>query len=374
MQCLESFRVMLNRIRAEPEDKSAALIDWMMTVDERKFNGVDILELDEATKLICLTRDFCSITKFAWTTADLLMLPSMMILAGINPFDKMNGGLTYCEFALNLIGTMGQMQEPPSIPNPVGQSNDDAQELFLQCRIQEALPLLERSSDPCSKYLLGLIFFEGINVAKDMARAKKFLAIGVEQNYALSMRLAAAVGLIPWSNVRMYNDELKALASKGNVFAFYELGQYFFNLPKIVPGSKSDPKMVVRYYERAAAHGYFLAHWRASGLYATKELLDYAKAKAHAEAAAALGHGSSENRLAMIYWNGNGVERDHELAIKYYRRAVEHNCFDSLLRLAKYCRGKNDCLDEYKRYRKLIKQLADKGDAQMQGWLTQFKD
>ena len=276
MQCLESFRVMLNRIRAEPEDKSVALVDWMMTVDERKFNGVDILELDDATKLICLTRDFCSITKFAWTTADLLMLPSMMILADINPFDKMNGGLTYCEFALS------------------------------------------------SKYLLGLIFFEGINVAKDMARAKKYLAIGVEQNHALSMRLAAAVGLIPWSNVRTYNEKLKALASKGNVFAFYELGQYFFNLPKIVPGSKSDPKMVVRYYERAAAHGYFLAHWRASGLYATKELLDYAKAKA--------------------------------------------------IRLAKHCRGKNDCLDEYKRYRKLIKQSADKGDAQMQGWLTQFKD
>ena len=71
--------------RVDLLERNVNLLTWLNSIEYQTFNGVDYADLDDVSKIVCLTRDFYDITKAEWTTSDLLLFKSAMSTVGINP-------------------------------------------------------------------------------------------------------------------------------------------------------------------------------------------------------------------------------------------------------------------------------------------------
>lgn len=76
--------------RVERLERNVNLLNWQNAIEYQMFNGVEYPELDNVSKIVCLTRDFYDITKGEWTTSDLLLLKSAMSTIDISPRDSIN--------------------------------------------------------------------------------------------------------------------------------------------------------------------------------------------------------------------------------------------------------------------------------------------
>lgn len=71
--------------RVERLEKNVNLLNWQNAIEYQMFNGMEYADLDDATKIVCLTRDFYNITKGEWTTSDLLLLKTAMSTVDLSP-------------------------------------------------------------------------------------------------------------------------------------------------------------------------------------------------------------------------------------------------------------------------------------------------
>ena len=69
--------------RVERLERNVNLLNWQNSIEYQMWNGVEYTELDDISKIVCLTRDFYEITKGNWTTSDLLLLKTAMTTIGI---------------------------------------------------------------------------------------------------------------------------------------------------------------------------------------------------------------------------------------------------------------------------------------------------
>lgn len=69
--------------RVEKLERNVNLLNWQNSIEYQMWNGVEYTELDDVSKIVCLTRDFYDITKGSWTTSDLLLLKTAMATIGI---------------------------------------------------------------------------------------------------------------------------------------------------------------------------------------------------------------------------------------------------------------------------------------------------
>lgn len=69
--------------RVERLERNVNLLNWQNSIEYQMLNGVEYTELDDISKLVCLTRDFYDITKGNWTISDLLLLKTAMTTIGI---------------------------------------------------------------------------------------------------------------------------------------------------------------------------------------------------------------------------------------------------------------------------------------------------
>lgn len=76
--------------RVERLERNVNLLNWQNAIEYQMFNGVEYPELDNVSKIVCLTRDFYDITKGEWTTSDLLLLKTAMSTIEISPRDSIN--------------------------------------------------------------------------------------------------------------------------------------------------------------------------------------------------------------------------------------------------------------------------------------------
>ena len=76
--------------RLEKVERNVNLLTWQNTIKFLTFNGCVYAKLDDASKIVCLTRDFYEITKGDWTTSDLLLLMEAMTKIDIQPEDRVN--------------------------------------------------------------------------------------------------------------------------------------------------------------------------------------------------------------------------------------------------------------------------------------------
>lgn len=70
--------------RVERLERNVNLLNWQNSIEYQMYDGVEYSELDDVSKIICLTRDFYDITKAKWTTSDLLLLKAAMASVGIS--------------------------------------------------------------------------------------------------------------------------------------------------------------------------------------------------------------------------------------------------------------------------------------------------
>ena len=76
--------------RLEKVERNVNLLTWQNSIEYQDFNGTDYTDLDDITKIVCLTRDFYDITKGNWNTSDLLLLKAAMSTVDISPKEKVN--------------------------------------------------------------------------------------------------------------------------------------------------------------------------------------------------------------------------------------------------------------------------------------------
>jgi hypothetical protein len=69
----------------EKLEKNVNLLNWQNSIEYQMWDGVEYSELDDVSKIVCLTRDFYNITKGKWNTSDLLLLKTAMSTVGISP-------------------------------------------------------------------------------------------------------------------------------------------------------------------------------------------------------------------------------------------------------------------------------------------------
>jgi len=76
--------------RLDKVERNVNLLTWQSSIEYQTLDGCEYAELDDASKIVCLARDFYEITKGHWTTSDLLLLKTAMTDIDIRPKDRVN--------------------------------------------------------------------------------------------------------------------------------------------------------------------------------------------------------------------------------------------------------------------------------------------
>ncbi len=71
-------------------ERNVNLLNWQNSIEYQMLDGVEYPDLDDIGKLVCLARDFLNITDGKWNTSDLLLLKSAMSDIGISPKAQLN--------------------------------------------------------------------------------------------------------------------------------------------------------------------------------------------------------------------------------------------------------------------------------------------
>ncbi len=210
-----------------------------------------------------------------------------------------------------------------------------AKALFLNCKITEALPLLEELAEAGNveaRYMLARIYDDGLDVDCNLEHAKELIRQNLDEGYCCSAVHGALLQVIDWKEAFNFCEELMTKANQDDVFAQYELALYYFNLGNATEGKKeSDYNLGLNYFEMAAAQGYFRAyHGIAKRYYIGQGVEQNGKlAEKYFKIAAEMGYGRAMLYLGDIYFRGElGVEANISYGIEWYKKAFEHHQFN----------------------------------------------
>ena len=76
--------------RLDKIEQNVNLLTWQNSIEYQEFNGVEYVDMNDAGKIVCLTRDFYDITKGNWSLADLLLLKTAMSTVNMQPKKRIN--------------------------------------------------------------------------------------------------------------------------------------------------------------------------------------------------------------------------------------------------------------------------------------------
>jgi uncharacterized protein len=75
-------------------EQNVNLLNWQNSIEYQMLDGVEYVDLDNASKIVCMVRDFYDITGGEWRTSDLLLLKTAMSTIDISP----RGNIRYYDF------------------------------------------------------------------------------------------------------------------------------------------------------------------------------------------------------------------------------------------------------------------------------------
>lgn len=81
-------------------EQNVNLINWQNSIEYQMLDGVEYVDLDDASKIVCMVRDFYDITSGEWRTSDLLLLKTVMSTIDIFP----RGNIRYYDFIDRVAG------------------------------------------------------------------------------------------------------------------------------------------------------------------------------------------------------------------------------------------------------------------------------
>lgn len=92
----------MTAVEGEINQIYAALIQffWQNSIEYQMLDGVEYVDLDDASKIVCMVRDFYDITGGEWRTSDLLLLKTVMSTIDISP----RGNIRYYDFIVRVAG------------------------------------------------------------------------------------------------------------------------------------------------------------------------------------------------------------------------------------------------------------------------------
>jgi uncharacterized protein len=124
-------------------------------------------------------------------------------------------------------------------------------------------------------------------------------------------------------------EQLQSMAQSGDAKAAYQLGQRYQN--PISASEKADIQQAIAWYKVAAQQQHAKAILALAELYATgqtgedeqaaKDYYEFALRTLNAQAAA--GDGAAAMALGAMHYKGNGVKKDSQKGLEWFRRAVE---------------------------------------------------
>lgn len=81
-------------------EQNVNLLNWQNSIEYQMLDGVEYVDLDDASKIVCMVRDFYDITGGEWRTSDLLLLKTAMSTIDISP----RGNICYYDFIDRVAG------------------------------------------------------------------------------------------------------------------------------------------------------------------------------------------------------------------------------------------------------------------------------
>ena len=268
--------------RLEKVERNVNLLTWQNTIKFLTFNGCVYAKLDDASKIVCLTRDFYEITKGDWTTSDLLLLMEAMTKIDIQPEDRVNYFSALKEIAGNPVLTeklLGNREIKPlddpayliafgtlkkldslqgdeayivrTITDYLTKSNVASDEEHIRTDLtaeymRENVGVRLDTEIECYDLILDLLF----NLQQAESENLLMLPVGsMEEQLHEAERLYLAYKLDKAFPI------FEALAEAGNGRAMYFLGEYYFNGFYLQPNKEE----ALKWYESGGQAGDVLA-------------------------------------------------------------------------------------------------------------------
>ncbi len=194
-----------------------------------------------------------------------------------------------------------------------------------------------KSGDPAMQSNLGVMYFEGIGVEKNLSKAADWYKKAAEQGYAVGQSNLAT--------------------------------QLLHGL-----GVEQDATKAAKWYERAASQNYAQAQYALANLYVSGRGVDrdYRTAREWYEKAAVNGLAGGHTGLALLYQNGWGVQQNLAKALEHYRQAAEDGDTAALRGIANmYALGEGVQQDTYTAL-EWYEKAAEQGDNIAQNELGYF--
>ena len=219
--------------------------------------------------------------------------------------------------------------------------------------IRKAIHYLKLSCQPFAYYNLGLIYYKGKGVPKDMAKSIHYLTLAANKNYSDAQVSLAIIYLYDTKNK---NDTKKAihyltLASKNNhPLGQFLLGRYYFNQGYINKGK--------RYLNYSSQNEYYEANIFLGDLYLEGKYFkrDIKKSISLYKKASNNYNSHAKNNLGIIYKHGfEGIGKNLILAKEYFEEAIRYeNNSVSMYNLANLLIDENENDHEYSKPIKLL--------------------
>lgn len=87
---LYQSQMIQTELRLEKLERNVNLLTWSSSIEYQIFHETPYMDLDELSKLTCIAKDFYEITGEEWSTADLLLLKSVLNQLKLDPNNMLN--------------------------------------------------------------------------------------------------------------------------------------------------------------------------------------------------------------------------------------------------------------------------------------------
>ena len=221
-----------------------------------------------------------------------------------------------------------------------------------KARTFERLKALAEKGEPAAQYNLGLCYFRGEGVTKDMVESVKWYRKAADQGHADALNY---LGLCYSQGYGVAKDEVEAVkwyrkaADQGHAIGQSNLG-YCYSKGY---GVAKDEIEAVKWWCKAADQGYAsaqstLGYYYSKNFNVPEDLIESVK---WFRKAADQGDSDAMNRLGLCCILGIGVPKDEVEAIKWYRKSAEQGDADAQSNLGFcYFQGTGVARDEIEAY------------------------
>ena len=190
--------------------------------------------------------------------------------------------------------------------------------------------LAARKGHARAQYNLGLCYYEGTGIEKDLAKAVEWWTKAAVQRYAMAQ---CNLGYCYEYGEGVKKDLAKAVewytkaAEQGYARAQFDLGVCY----EYGTGVEKDLAKAVEWYAKAAEQGYAKAQCILSIYYAKGKGVDkdFAKAMIWCNKAVKQGYAKAQYLLGVYYYKGIGVEKNLSRAMEWYKKADEQGDEDA---------------------------------------------